>query len=93
MDEEDGDSSKIIHKYKPVVFSELRVSHREAVEDMKWMPKDITLTRKSKNAGNTTHIITCATDGQVLFWDTRNLFKENRHLLAKQQPFEPMTRI
>ena len=93
MDEDDEDSSKVIQTYKPVKFSELKYSHREAVEDMKWMPKDITLTRKSKNAGTINHIITCATDGQVMFWDTRNLFKENRHLLEKQQPLEPTVKI
>ena len=89
----DDDSAKKIYKYRAQVLSEIRISHRMPVEDMKWMPINIQLTRKSNNVGNVTHIVTCGEDGQVLFWDVRNTFKENRHLLTKKQPFEPIIRV
>lgn len=45
---------------------------------MKWVPKDIKVDRRNPEEGKTTHLITCAEDGQVILWDVRFLYKEAR---------------
>ena len=57
---------------QPVDYTTLEYRHKDAVQRVNWI--------QSKQS---TECVSIATDGQILFWDTRNLLKPiEEHLLT-----------
>lgn len=82
-DEEDKSQQQAI-KMKELIMSNIDKSHKNYVADIKFIPKDVKVDRKSPNDGKSFHFISCSEDGQVHIWDTRNIeITELKHLAAK----------
>ena len=54
-----------VWKYKAVGYSNLKISHRMAITDMKWLPKAVRLSKRDKEANDEefTHLVTTSEDG------------------------------
>jgi len=61
---------------------------------MKWLPKKVRISKRDKEANDEafTHLVTASEDGQVIFWDTRQMTREKR-LTVKNWNIEPCFKI
>ncbi|KAJ3009435.1 WD repeat-containing protein 63 [Thoreauomyces humboldtii] len=76
-----------------VAVSSIEQSHRGAITDLEWLPRHMELGHNGEPAENGQNghreLVTCSTDGQVAFWDTR--FK--KELKALDLVWRPFLRV
>ena len=83
-------------KYRHIMFSMIKNSHRGAINDIKFVPKTVKVDKKNPNDNVYAHIATCAEDGMILIWDSRHVSKEKwRQENAKNKDviWEPFQKI
>jgi|Transcript_47835 WD40 repeat protein len=69
---------------KELIMSNIDKSHKNYVADIKFVPGSVKVDRKMPNDGKSYHFVSCAEDGTVNIWDTRNIeIAELKNLAAK----------
>lgn len=93
-EEEEADATQVAKKFKTVMFSSIRNSHKNCVADLQWIPKRVKFYRPNPALEDVyTHLVSCSEDGQVLFWDSRDVTKEARREATKEIIWEPMFKV
>lgn len=89
--EDDGQdkSTQSVTEMKPAAISVVDLSHRAHVSDLKFVPRGIKVDRKKPSGDNITHFISIAEDGNVLIWDSRDVFKDARRKVAGEVIWKP----
>jgi WD40 repeat protein len=86
-------STQSVIEMKQACNSMIPYSHKTHVCDMKFIPQGIKVDKKHPSEGETTHFITCAEDGIVLMWDSRNVFREAREASLDNVNWRPFLAI
>ncbi|KAJ3118520.1 WD repeat-containing protein 63 [Phlyctochytrium bullatum] len=76
---------------KSIASSSIEFSHRMLITDIQWLPRNLELSHHSgeivENGDNgSRQLVTCSSDGQVFFWDTRSK-KDLKSLDLLWKPF------
>ena len=79
---------------KELIMSNLDKSHKAYVADIKFVPGSVKVDRKNPNDGKSYHFVSCAEDGIVNIWDTRNIdIKELMKQRGKNTGWAPYLQI
>lgn len=95
-DEEDDGQDKTtqsVTQLKQACISMVAYSHKTHVNDIKFVPRNVKVDKKRPSEGEITHFVSCAEDGNVLIWDSRTVFKENRKSNPEEIHWKPFLTI
>ena len=72
---------------KELIMSNIDKSHKNYVADLKFVPGSVKVDRKMPNEGKSYHFVSCAEDGTINIWDTRNIeINELKSLASRGKP-------
>jgi len=86
-------STQSVTELKTACISMIAYSHKTHVNDLKFVPRGIKVDKKRPSEGQITHFISCAEDGNVLIWDSRMVFKEERRQALEDIHWKPYLTI
>jgi WD40 repeat protein len=92
-DEVQDKSTQSVTEMKSACISMVAYSHKTHVNDIKFVPRSVKVDKKRPSEGEITHFVSCAEDGNIMIWDSRVVFKENRKVNAEEMHWKPYLSI
>jgi WD40 repeat protein len=76
-----------------LILSNIERSHKSYVADIKFVPKNIRVDKRTNPDGKQYFFMSCSEDGYVNIWDTRNITAEELKNLTKRFEWTPFISI